>query len=113
VIDAEGFIHFLGRRKEMLKVKGMSVFPPEIEALLGQHPAVLGSGVVGREDADKGQVPVAFIQLKPEAQGTITPEQIQAWCKERMAVYKVPEVRIIDALPMTATGKVKKQELNV
>jgi len=113
VIDAEGFIHFLGRRKEMLKVKGMSVFPPEIEALLGQHPAVLGSGVVGREDTDKGQVPVAFIQLKPEAQGTITPEQIQAWCKERMAVYKVPEVRIIDALPMTATGKVKKQELNV
>jgi fatty-acyl-CoA synthase len=113
VIDAEGFIHFLGRRKEMLKVKGMSVFPPEIEALLGQHPAVLGSGVVGREDADKGQVPVAFIQLKPEAQGTITPEQIQAWCRERMAVYKVPEVRIIDALPMTATGKVKKQELNV
>ena len=112
VIDPDGFIHFLGRRKEMLKVKGMSVFPPEIEALLGQHPAVLGSGVVGREDPGKGQVPVAFIQLKPEAIGTVTPEEIQAWCKERMAVYKVPEVRIIDALPMTATGKVKKQELS-
>ncbi|MGB3488756.1 MAG: AMP-binding protein [Xanthobacteraceae bacterium] len=112
LIDADGFIHFLGRRKEMLKVKGMSVFPPEIEALLGQHPAVLGSGVVGREDPGKGQVPVAFIQLKPEAIGTVKPEEIQAWCKERMAVYKVPEVRIIDALPMTATGKVKKQELN-
>jgi len=112
VIDSSGFIHFLGRRKEMLKVKGMSVFPPEIEALLGQHPAVLGSGVVGREDPGKGQVPVAFIQLKPEAIGTVTPEEIQAWCKERMAVYKVPEVRIIDALPMTATGKVKKQELS-
>ncbi|MCB1413839.1 MAG: AMP-binding protein [Xanthobacteraceae bacterium] len=111
LIDTDGFIHFLGRRKEMLKVKGMSVFPPEIEALLGQHPAVLGSGVVGREDPGKGQVPVAFIQLKPEAIGTVTPADIQAWCKERMAVYKVPEVRIIDALPMTATGKVKKQEL--
>jgi fatty-acyl-CoA synthase len=112
LIDADGFIHFLGRRKEMLKVKGMSVFPPEIEALLGQHPAVLGSGVVGRADAEKGQVPVAFIQLKPEAEGAITAEQIHAWCKERMAVYKVPEIRIIDALPMTATGKVKKQELS-
>jgi fatty-acyl-CoA synthase len=111
VIDTDGFIHFLGRRKEMLKVKGMSVFPPEIEALLGQHPAVLGSGVIGRDDAERGQVPVAFIQLKPEAKGTVTPVQIQAWCKERMAVYKVPEVRIIEALPMTATGKVKKQEL--
>ena len=111
-IDTQGFLHFLGRRKEMLKVKGMSVFPPEIEALLGQHPKVLGSGVVGRDDADKGQVPVAFIQLKPEAHGSVTPAEIQAWCAERMAVYKVPEVRIIDALPMTATGKVKKQELN-
>lgn len=111
-IDTDGFIHFLGRRKEMLKVKGMSVFPPEIEALLGQHPAVLGSGVVGREDPDKGQVPVAFIQLKPEAIGTTKPEDIRAWCAERMATYKVPEVRIIQALPMTATGKVKKQELD-
>ncbi|WP_441240888.1 AMP-binding protein [Tardiphaga sp. 768_D3_N2_1] len=111
-IDPEGFLHFLGRRKEMLKVKGMSVFPPEIEALLGQHPKVLGSGVVGRDDASKGQVPVAFIQLKPEERGTITPAELQAWCAERMAVYKVPEIRIIDALPMTATGKVKKQELD-
>lgn len=111
-IDTDGFIHFLGRRKEMLKVKGMSVFPPEIEALLGQHPAVLGSGVVGREDPDKGQVPVAFIQLRPEAIGTTKPEDIRAWCAERMATYKVPEVRIIQALPMTATGKVKKQELD-
>lgn len=112
-IDKDGFLHFLGRRKEMLKVKGMSVFPPEIEALLGQHPAVLGSGVVGRDDPDKGQVPVAFIQLKPEAIGATKPEDIRAWCAERMAVYKVPEVRIIEALPMTATGKVKKQELDV
>ncbi len=111
VIDEQGFIHFLGRRKEMLKVKGMSVFPPEIEALLGQHPAVLGSGVVGREDADKGQVPVAFIQLKPEVAGRVKPEDIQSWCRERMAVYKIPEVRIVEALPMTATGKVKKGEL--
>lgn len=112
LIDEEGFLHFLGRRKEMLKVKGMSVFPPEIEAMLGQHPAVLGSGVVGREDAEKGQVPVAFIELKPEARGAVTPDEIQAWCKARMAPYKVPEVRIVAGLPMTATGKVKKQELN-
>ena len=111
LLDADGFLHFLGRRKEMLKVKGMSVFPPEIEALLGQHPAVLGSGVVGRDDVEKGQVPVAFIQLKPEAIGTIAADELQAWCKARMAVYKVPEIRIMDALPMTATGKVKKQEL--
>ena len=80
--------------------------------LFRSHPKVLGSGVVGRDDADKGQVPVAYIQLKPEAIGNTSPGEIQSWCAERMATYKVPEVRIIDALPMTATGKVKKQELN-
>ncbi|MFP5406263.1 MAG: AMP-binding protein, partial [Gammaproteobacteria bacterium] len=64
VYDEDGYLHFLGRRKEMLKVKGMSVFPTEIEVLLARHPAIQGSGVVGREDAGKGQVPVAFVTLR-------------------------------------------------
>ncbi|WID99219.1 AMP-binding protein [Bosea vestrisii] len=111
VIDTEGYLHFLGRRKEMLKVKGMSVFPAEIEALLGQHPAIAGSGVIGREDAERGQVPVAYICLNPAA--AVQPDEaaLTAWCRERMAGYKVPEIRIVPALPMTATGKVKKDEL--
>jgi fatty-acyl-CoA synthase len=112
LLDQQGFLHFLGRRKEMLKVKGMSVFPPEIEALLGQHPAILGSGVVGRDDPERGQVPVAFVQLKPEARRT-TAAEIEVWCRDRMAGYKVPEIRLIDVLPMTATGKVKKQDLMI
>jgi long-chain acyl-CoA synthetase len=110
VIDEDGYLHYLGRRKEMIKVKGMSVFPGEVEALLGQHPAIVGSGVVPRADEERGQVPVAFVLLKPEAAG-IAPKAIENWCRERMASFKVPEVRIVDALPMTATGKVKKQEL--
>ncbi|WP_156640032.1 AMP-binding protein [Bosea sp. PAMC 26642] len=110
VIDEQGYLHFLGRRKEMLKVKGMSVFPAELEALLGQHPGIAGSGVIGREDAEYGQVPVAFIALADDA-SELDEAALGAWCRARMASYKVPEIRLVPTLPMTATGKVKKEEL--
>jgi long-chain acyl-CoA synthetase len=111
MIGPNGHIHFLGRRKEMLKVKGMSVFPAEIEAVLGQHPAVTGSGVVGRPDDVRGQSPVAFVTLHPQFTDSISAEDILTFCRERLAVYKIPEIRIAEALPMTATGKVRKEEL--
>ncbi len=108
-ITERGFIRYLGRRKEMIKVNGMSVFPSELEALLGQHPAVLASAVLARPDARRGQQPVAFVVLKPGAGESA--ESLLAWCREAMAVYKVPEVRVVASLPMTATGKIKKNEL--
>lgn len=108
-ITTQGFIRYLGRRKEMLKVNGMSVFPSELEALLGQHPALLASAVIGRPDALRGQQPVAFVVLKPGRSEDA--ETLTAWCREAMASYKVPEIRVVAALPMTATGKVKKNEL--
>jgi acyl-CoA synthetase (AMP-forming)/AMP-acid ligase II len=111
MIDEDGFLHYLGRKKEMLKVKGMSVFPSEVETLLGQHPAIDASGVLGRDDADKGQVPVAFVVLSPEFSGKISEEDLILWCRENMAGYKVPEIRIVPQLPMSATGKVLKEEL--
>jgi long-chain acyl-CoA synthetase len=111
MISELGTIHFLGRRKEMLKVKGMSVFPSEIEAVLGQHAAVTGSAVIGRADETRGEVPVAFVTVLPERKGEMTAEALEAFCRERLAVYKIPEIRIVDSLPMTATGKVKKEEL--
>ncbi|MGN5351132.1 AMP-binding protein [Ralstonia sp. L16] len=110
-IDEQGYVHYLGRRKEMLKVNGMSVFPAEIEAMLGKHPAILGSAVVGRADEQRGQLPVAFVMLRPEAVGTLDDATLTSWCRDNMAVYKVPVVRIVDALPLTATGKVRKQDL--
>jgi long-chain acyl-CoA synthetase len=111
VLDEQGFLHFLGRRKEMLKVTGMSVFPAEIEAMLGRHPAIIGSGVVGRPDEKRGQVPVAFVLLDPERRTGLTEADLAEWCRANMATYKVPEIRFVDSLPMTATGKVKKEEL--
>ncbi|SDS81656.1 fatty-acyl-CoA synthase/long-chain acyl-CoA synthetase [Halopseudomonas litoralis] len=109
VITEQGFIRYLGRRKEMLKVNGMSVFPSELEAMLGQHPGILACAVIGRPDEQRGETPVAFIIAKP---GTdLSAETLREWCHEVMAIYKVPEVRLVDSLPMTATGKVKKNEL--
>lgn len=96
----------------MLKVRGMSVFPAEVEALLGMHPAVLGSGMVGRVDAHKGEVPVAFVKLDPAQAAGLTAEGLQDWCRERMASYKVPEIRLVDQLPTSATGKVLKVQLS-
>jgi long-chain acyl-CoA synthetase len=112
LLDEDGYLHYLGRRKEMLKVKGMAVFPAEVEALLGLHPLIVGSGVVGRPDEVKGEVPIAFVKLDP-AQSSSHPSaaELEAWCRERMAVYKVPEVRLVLDLPMGPTGKVLKREL--
>lgn len=112
VIDGCGYLHYLGRRKEMLKVKGMSVFPAELEALLGRHPAVVGSAVIGRAVEDKGQVPVAFVQLKPEYAKTVMAAELARWLREQVAAYKVPEIYIIEVLPLTSTGKVKKTDLS-
>ncbi len=111
MIDERGYLHYLGRSKEMLKVKGMSVFPVEIENLLGRHPAILGSAVLGRPDPERGEVPVAFVLLKPERAGSVTADEIAAWCRDNMAVYKVPEVHLVDAFPLTETGKVQKEVL--
>ncbi|KRW57828.1 AMP-binding protein [Pseudomonas sp. TTU2014-080ASC] len=108
-ITEQGYIRYLGRRKEMLKVNGMSVFPSELEAMLGQHPDILASAVIGRTDEKRGQQPVAFIVIKPGSASSA--ESLSAWCRDSMAVYKVPEIRLVEALPMTATGKVKKNEL--
>jgi long-chain acyl-CoA synthetase len=111
MIDQRGFLHFLGRRKEMLKVNGMSVFPAEIEAVLGTHPDVMACGVVGISDRDRGESPVAFVEIAPDAWGTLDSVALQVWCADRLAPYKVPEVRIATNLPRTASGKIRKNLL--
>lgn len=108
VIDEMGYLHYLGRRKEMLKVRGMSVFPAEIEAVLGKHPGVKGSGVVGRADPHSGQVPVAFVTT---ADPGLTAETLAGWLGQRLSKFKLPEIHVVEALPMTATGKIRKAKL--
>jgi long-chain acyl-CoA synthetase len=108
-IDEEGGLHYLGRHKDMIKVKGMSVFPAEVEMLLAQHADVDTAAVVAVDDAEKGQVPVAFVRLRPGS--AVDGGALRQWAFEHMAPYKVPVVEIVDDFPMTATGKIRKVEL--
>lgn len=111
MIDQRGFLHFLGRRKEMLKVNGMSVFPAEIEAVLGTHPDVAACGVIGVPDEGRGERAIAFVELTSVGRGSLDAVTLQAWCADRLAYYKVPEVRIATDLPRTASGKIRKNQL--
>ena len=108
-MSSDGYLWFLGRRKDMLKVNGMSVYPSEIEAVLGQHPQVLLCAVVGKPDERLGEKPMAFVCLRPGA--TTQAQDLVQLCRESLASYKVPEIRVVTEFTMTPTGKVKKEEL--
>lgn len=110
MIDADGYLTFSGRFKEMIKVSGYAVFPEEVESILTKHPAVQQAAVIGVPDPTKGQVIMAAIVPKPEAAATISAEEIIAWSREQMAPYKVPKtVEFRMELPMTGTGKVLRR----
>jgi long-chain acyl-CoA synthetase len=109
-LDEEGCLRYLGRNKDMIKVKGMSVFPTEVETLLGRHPAVLAAAVVAVEDEERGQLPYAFVRTVPGAE--LTADELRAWARTAMATYKVPLVELVPELPLTPTGKIRKTELS-
>jgi long-chain acyl-CoA synthetase len=94
----------------MIKVKGMSVFPTEVETLLGRHPDVLTAAVVAVEDQECGQLPYAFVRTVPGSE--LTAEELRVWAGTAMATYKVPLVEIVPELPLTPTGKIRKTELS-
>ena len=106
--DEWGALHYLARTKEMIKINGMSVFPSEVETLMRLHDGIEAVSVVPRPDTARGQVPVAFVVV---ADGGPDRAALDAWTRENLAAYKVPEIILVEALPMTATGKIRKGEL--
>jgi long-chain acyl-CoA synthetase len=109
-LDADGYLTFIGRFKEMIKVSGYSVFPEEVESILIKHPAIAQAAVIGVPDADKGEVVKAFVVLKPGQ--TASAADVVAWSRDNMATYKAPrEVKLIAALPTTGAGKVLRRLL--
>jgi len=111
--DKEGFYRVVDRRKEMIKYKGFAVAPAEVEAVLLEHPAVKECGVVGRPDAAAGEVPVAFVALRDGfVDSHKLSEELCAFVADRLTHYKQPrEVRFVEVVPKTASGKILRREL--
>jgi long-chain acyl-CoA synthetase len=111
--DKEGFYRVVDRRKEMIKYKGFAVAPAEVEAVLLEHPAVKECGVVGRANADAGEIPVAFVALREGFSDTRKLEQeLCSFVADRLTHYKQPrEIHFVEAVPKTASGKILRREL--
>ncbi len=107
---ADGYLRFLGRYKDMLKVGGENVDPLEVESFLMNLPEVMLVSVVDLPDDKLTMVPVAFVQKTPGS--SIAEEQIVAFCRGKLASYKIPRhVAFVDEFPMTGSGKVRKVDL--
>jgi 4-coumarate--CoA ligase len=108
--DAEGYLTLRDRLKELIKVKGFQVAPAEVEAALLTHPGVADAAVIGRPDAEAGEVPVAFVVRQPG--GDATAEDLVAHLSGRLTSYKLPRaVRFVDAIPKSASGKILRRLL--
>ena len=110
VRDEDGYLFIVDRLKDMIVSGGENIASSEIERVLYEHDSVLEAAVVGRPDARWGEVPVAFVSLRPGADAT--PDELVAHCQAQLARFKVPkEVTFVEALPRNPSGKVLKREL--
>ena len=108
--DADGYYYITDRKKDMLLVNGINVYPREIEEVLYQFPGVKEAAVVGKPDSRKGEQPVAFVA--PNDGVTLEERALQHFMRHKLADYKVPRtVVFMPALPRNATGKILKTEL--
>lgn len=108
--DEAGFLYVVGRKKDMVKSGGISIYPLEIESVIYSHPAILEAAVIGVPDPHWGEAVKAVVVLKAES--PISAAELIAFCKARLSPYKVPKsVEIRPSLPHTEIGKVNKVKL--
>ena len=112
-VDEDGFYYVVDRRKEMMKYKGFSIAPAEVESVLLEHPMVRDCGVVSRIDAAGEEIPCAFVVVREEKPANQqTAEELQAFVAERLTHYKMPrEIYFVQKVPRTASGKILRREL--
>ena len=110
VLDDDGYLSIVDRKKDLVIRGGLNVYPREVEEVLMMHPAVALAGVVGVPDERLGEEIKAFVVLKPNA--TLTADELIAWSREQLAAFKYPRiVEFRDSLPVGPTGKVVKRAL--
>jgi len=108
--DRDGYFSIVDRKKDLIIVNGMNVYPRVIEEVLYRFPAIREAAVVGEPNKLHGEIPVAFVALHEP--GSTTPAEIRAWCREHLGRHEVPRaVTILPSLPRNAAGKILKREL--
>ena len=109
-MDEDGYFYIVDRKKDMILCSGYNVYPREVEEVLFMHPAVQEAAAIGVPDPYRGETVKAFVVLKPGT--TATSEEIIAFCKEKLAPFRVPkQVEFAKELPKTMVGKVLRREL--
>jgi len=109
-IEADGSLHIAGRGKDLIIRSGFNVYPIEVESVIASYPAVHLAAVVGRPVSAGDEEVVAFVELRPNAQ--LHEPGLKEFLRERLAPYKCPcQIVVLDRLPITANGKIRKQEL--
>lgn len=106
-MDEDGYFFITDRLKRMINASGFKVWPAEVELLMFRHPAIQEACVIAMKDSYRGESVKAVVVLRPDFKGKVSEQEIIDWCRENMAVYKIPRaVQFVDALPKSGSGKV-------
>lgn len=109
MMDDEGYVYIVDRKKDLILVGGYNVYPREVEEVLYQHPGVVEVAVIGAPDEEYGEAVKAFVAVKSEE---ITPDELIQFCQKKLAKYKVPRViELVPELPKNTTGKILRRAL--
>ncbi|MFW9961012.1 MAG: long-chain fatty acid--CoA ligase [Candidatus Thorarchaeota archaeon] len=109
-MDKEGWTYIVDRKKDLINASGYKIWPNEVEEVLFEHPKIKEAAVIGIPDETRGETVKAFVILEPGQTATV--DEIRAFCKEKMSVYKVPtHIEFVESLPKTQVGKILRREL--
>jgi long-chain acyl-CoA synthetase len=111
-VDADGYLYIVDRKKDMIKYKGFSIAPAELEAVLLEHPAVMETAIVGVPDNEAGEIPKAFVVLQSDFSHSVTDEELIIYVNGKLTGYKkLHEVEFVESLPKIPSGKILRRDL--